>query len=116
MKILIYEYSKGFSSLLKHYHSDKILIDSSKERNFIKQNCEDYQACFFMINNIGDYNVFENILSKIKIIFVITPVKLYEHKIVSMHAKNVILLDFNADIKRDIMKTINFNLQLNNII
>lgn len=115
-KIFIYEDSKGFSSLLKHYYANKIIIDSSKDKNFIAQNYGDYQACFFMINNVRDYIIFEKVINKIKTLFVITPIKLYEHKITSMQKDNIIILDFNDDIKRNIMKTINFNLELNNII
>ena len=65
-KIFIYEDSKGFSSLLKRYYSNKVIIDSSKDKNFIAHNYGDYQACFFMINNVRDYIIFEKVLNKIK--------------------------------------------------
>lgn len=65
-----------------------------------------------MINDPRDFIIFENVYHKIKNLFVITPVKFYEHKINSMQMDNIIILDFNDDIKREMIKTINFNLQL----
>lgn len=115
-KIFVYEISSGFSSMLKRYYSDKIIIERSKETNFISQYYYEYEACFFLINNVRDYNIFENVLKKIKTIFVITSVKLYEYKIETMQAHNVIILNFNDDIKKEMIKTINFNLELYKII
>ena len=115
-KVIIYDNSCAFSALFKHYFSTKMEVQSSKDKSFILLNSFEYDACFFMINNINDFVFFEEMLSKIKVIFVMTPVQFFKYKIMSMEIKNAIFLEFNNDIKRDIMKTITFNLKLKNLI
>lgn len=115
-KVIIYDNSCAFSALFKHYFSTKMEVQSSKDKSFILLNSFEYDVCFFMINNINDFVFFEEILSKIKVIFVMTPVQFFKYKIMSMEIKNAIFLEFNNDIKRDIMKTITFNLKLKNLI
>ena len=54
-KTFIYDTSKGFSSLIKHYYSSKMNIDvCTNKKKLSLDNIKDYNTCFFVVNDMDD--------------------------------------------------------------
>lgn len=112
----IYDTSKGFSSLIKHYYSTKMNIDvcTSKKR-FLLDNIKGYDACFFVVNDMDDFSNLIKVYYKIEHFFVGAANKIIEDKIEGLNYEGIVVLDFNSS-KREILKIINYNLLLKEII
>ena len=114
-KVFIYDTSKGFSSLIKHYYSTKINIDTCTNKNFFLEKINDYDACFFIVNDMDDYLNLMKIYCKIGFFFISSPDKFIFKKIESLNFEDTILLDFNEK-KGNLLRTINYNLIKNKLI
>jgi hypothetical protein len=51
-----------------------------------------------------------------KNLFVITSVKLFEFQISSLMLENIVILDFNDDVKKDIIRELNFQFKLRKLL
>jgi hypothetical protein len=109
-KTFIYDTSKGFSSLIKHYYSSKMDIDvcTSKKR-FSLDNVKGYDTCFFVVNDMEDFSNLIKVYFKIEHFFIGVPNKIIEDKIEGLKYEDVVILDFNSS-KHEILKVINQNL------
>lgn len=115
-KTYIYDTSKGFSSFIKHYYSDKMIIDvCTNKKNFYLDNIRDYNACFFIVNDMDDFFNLMKIYYKIDHFFIGSPNKVIGEKIENLNYEDVVFLDFNHN-KHELLNTINFNLMLKDII
>jgi hypothetical protein len=115
-KAFIYDTSKGFSSLIKHYYSTKMDIDvCTNKKNFVIDNIKDYDVCFFVVNDMDDLSNLIKAYYKIEHFFIGAPNKMIEDKIDSLNYENVVVLDFNSS-KHEILKVINLNLELKELI
>lgn len=115
-KMFVYDTSKGFSSFIKYYYSEKMEIhictNKIKFQNFIMS---DYEVCFFIVNDIDDFLKLRIIYSQIEYFFISTPKKALYKKIEHLNYDDAIIIDFDYS-KKDILSEINFNLNLKKII
>ncbi len=115
-KTFIYDTSKGFSSLIKHYYSTKMNIDvCTNKKKFLIDNIKDYDTCFFVVNDMDDLSNLIKAYYKIEHFFIGAPNKIIEDKIDSLNYEDVIVLDFNSS-KHELLKVINHNLELKELI
>jgi len=115
-RIYVYDTSKGFSSFIKHYYSEKMQIDvCTNKKNFFIDKITDYQVCFFIVNDIEDFFNLRKVYLKIEHFFIGSPHKIMCEKIENLHYEDVVYIDFNHN-KHDILNTINYNLSYKNII
>jgi hypothetical protein len=115
-KTFIYDTSKGFSSLIKHYYSSKMDIDScTNKKKFSLDNIKEYDNCFFVVNDMDDLSNLLKIYYKIEHFFIGSPNKMIENKIEALSFEGAVILDFNRN-KHDILKVINHNLELKELI
>ena len=75
-----------------------------------------YEAAFFMIISLEDFNFFTKSATLFKNLFVITSVKLFEFQISSIMSENIVIFDFNDDVKKDIVKELDFQLKLKKLL
>jgi hypothetical protein len=110
-KTFIYDTSKGFSSLIKHYYSTKLNIEScTNKKKFLLDNIKDYDICFFVVNDMDDLSNLIKIYHKIEHFIIGSPNKIIEEKILSLNYEDIVILDFNSS-KHEILKVINQNLE-----
>lgn len=115
-KTFVYDTSKGFSSFIKHYYSDKMSIDvCTNKKKFYLDNIKEYNTCFFIVNDMDDFFNLMKVYYKIEHFFIGTPNKIIGEKIEKLNYDDVVYLDFNNN-KHDLLDTINFNLMLKEII
>ena len=110
MKSYIYDTSKGYSSLIKHYYSDKMNIETcTNKKRFLANSVSEFDVCFFVINDIEDFFNLLKIYFKVQYIFVVSPIAEFIEKIQNLGYKDLIILDSKNN-KHDLLKVINFNL------
>lgn len=115
-KTFIYDTSKGFSSLIKHYYSTKMNIDvCTSKKKFLLDDIKGYDACFFVVNDMDDFSNLIKVYCKIEHFFIGAPNKIIEDKIDGLNYEDVVVLDFNSS-KHEILKIINHNLLLKKLI
>ncbi len=115
-KTYIYDTSKGFSSLIKHYYSTKMDIDvCTSKKNFLLDNIKGYDACFFVVNDMDDFLNLIKVYYKIDHFFIGAPNKVIEDKIEGLNYEDAIVLNFNSN-KHELLKIINQNLLQKDLI
>ncbi|MEC4048478.1 hypothetical protein OX284_003480 [Flavobacterium sp. SUN046] len=115
-KTLIYDSSRGFSRMIKRYYSCNMNIDvCSNRKNFLYNKYTDYKLCFFIINDLDDFLNLKKIYFEIEHVIIATSRKIFEEKLINMNLEDVLVLDLQEN-KRDLIKSINFKLQENNLI
>ncbi|WP_395065786.1 hypothetical protein [Flavobacterium sp.] len=111
-KVYVYDTSKGFSSFIKHYYSDKMFIETcTNKKIFLLEEIIGFDTCFFIVHDMEDFFNLMQIFTKIKHFFIGSPNRKMSEKIEALNFEGVIVLDFHH-CKADILKTINFNLKL----
>ena len=111
-KVYIYDTSKGFSSFIKHYYSDKMIIDvCTNKKNFNQNDIQKYDLCFFMVNDMDDYFNLMKIYTLIEHFFIVTTNKIIRKKINNLNYEDVVFIDFNNS-KPELLEEINYNLML----
>lgn len=115
-KTFVYDTSKGFSSLIKHYFSEKIDIHiCTNKKNFKNYKMSDYEVCFFSVNDIEDLFLLKKVFFDIDHFFITSPRKIILEKVMNLNYNNAIYIDSDYS-KKDIIYEINYNLTLNKII
>lgn len=115
-KVYVYDTSKGFSSFIKHYYSTKMNIDvCTNKKRFATEGINNYDTCFFVVNDMDDLFKLIKIYYKIEHFFIGSPSKIICEKMETFMSSNVVFLDFNQN-KYEMLKTINTNLSVKNII
>ena len=115
-KTYIYDTSKGFSSFIKHYYSDKMIIDvCTNKKNFNFEDIKNYGTCFFIVNDMDDFFNLMKIYTKMEHFFIGSPNKIIGEKIENLHYECVVFLNFNNN-KYELLETINYHLMLKDVI
>lgn len=110
----IYDATKGFSRFLKLKLEDDITIECCTNRNeLINYSLTNMDLAFVVINDQNDVINFVYIYSKIENIVLYCNIKEITDRLSSVDT--ITALNTNLT-KSDLLKQINFNLQLNNII
>lgn len=116
-QIFVYDQEMSLSYLLKRTYSKNFLIDSySTKRKVLPRDFNYYEAAFFMITSLEDFHFFMTHSANFKRLFVITSVKLFEMQISSMMLKNIVIFDFHDDLKKNILRELDFQLKLKKLI
>ncbi|WP_396144278.1 hypothetical protein [Flavobacterium sp.] len=109
-KVYIYDTSKGFSSLLKHYYSSKLDFDvCTNIKRFVPDSIEGYDACFFVVNDMDDFANLMNLYFKIEHFFVGVPNLIIKDKIERLKYEEIVILEFDKS-KHELLKIINHSL------
>jgi len=115
-KTFVYDTSKGFSSMIKQYFSEKMDIDiCTNKKNFKNYKMSDYEVCFFTVNDIEDLFLLKKVYYEIEHFFITSPRKTIYEKVMNLKYEDAVYIDFDYS-KKDIVYEINYNLSLNNII
>jgi hypothetical protein len=116
IKAYVYDTSKMFSYLIKHYYSEKMNIDvCTKKKNFFIEDIIDYEVCFFIVNDMDDFFNMRNVYLKIEHFFISSPNSIICEKIRNLNYDDVVYINFNNN-KYEIFKEINASLTLKSII
>jgi hypothetical protein len=109
-KVYIYDTSKGFSSLLKHYYSAKLSFDvCTNKKRFDTEAIQGYDACFFVVNDMEDFANLLKLYFKIEHFFVGVPNLIIKDKIERLKYNEIVILEFDKS-KHELLKIINNNL------
>lgn len=116
-QIFVYDQKMSFNHLLKRTYSQYFLIESyTTKKKTLPDSTKNYEAAFFMISSLEDFNFFMKSATLFKNLFVITSVKLFEFQISSLMLENIVILDFNDDVKKDIIRELNFQFKLRKLL
>ncbi len=116
-QIFVYDQNMSFNHLLKLCYSKHFLIESYTTKRKVDIECgKNYEAAFFMIISLEDFRFFIKSAKLFKNLFVITSVKLFEFQISSMMSEKIVIFDFNDDVKKDIIKELDFQLKLKKLL
>lgn len=111
-KTFIYDPSKGFSSLIKHYFSESLDIHiCTKKMNLKNYKITDYDVCFFTVNDLEDLFLLKEVYFDIDYFFITSPRKIILEKVMNLNYDNIIFIDSEYN-KKDIIYEINYNLML----
>lgn len=113
-KFFVYDISKGFSSFIKHYYSEKMEIHiCTKKKNLTNYKMSSYDLCFFSVNDIEDFMFLRNTDFENDFFFINAPNKIINEKISKLNYNNAVLFEFDSN-KKGILDKINFSLKLLN--
>ncbi len=116
-QIFVYDQNMSFNHLLKRFYSKHFVIESyTMKRKTLPDNGKNYEAAFFMIISLEDFHFFMKSATLFKNLFVITSVKLFEFQISSIMSDNIVIFDFNDDVKKDIIRELDFQLKLKKLL
>jgi hypothetical protein len=116
-QIFVYDQDMSLNHLLKCFYSKHFLIESyTTKKKVLPDSNKNYEAAFFMINSLDDFYFFMKSATLFKNLFVITSVKLFELQISSIMSENIVIFDFNDDVKKDIIRELDFQLKLKKLL
>ncbi|MFC6876014.1 hypothetical protein [Flavobacterium myungsuense] len=116
-QIFVYDKDMCFNYLLKKSYSDHFEIESyTTRKKIIPDSNNNYAAAFFTINTLEDFHFFLNSSELFKNLYVITSVRLFEFQISSMMSNNIVIFDFNDDVKKNIIRELDFQLKLKKLL
>jgi|GEM_PF-6661878 len=116
-QIFVYDQNMSFNYLVRRCYSKHFLIESyTTKKRVLPTIDKNYEAAFFTIFSLEDFDFFMTCSSLFKNLFVITSVKFFEFQISRMMSDNIVIFDFNDDTKKDIIRELNFQLKLKSLL
>jgi hypothetical protein len=116
-QIFVYDQNMSFNQLLKRSYSKNFSIESyTIKKKILPDANKNYEAAFFMINSLEDFEFFQKSWALFKNLFIITSVQLFEFQITSMMADNIVIFDFHDDVKKDIVRELDFQFKLKKLL
>lgn len=115
-KIAVYDTSKGFSSLVKHYFAKRVDIEvCTSKKKFSLEWFKNFKHCFFVVNDIEDLFNLMKVAQLQNDLVAGSPSRILEMKIKTVNDQGVKVMDFSLN-KNELMLFIDHYLKSNQLL